>query len=45
MGMQQAWVRREIDIVFLVGIQNEGGPLGRYRRRWENNIKMDLREI
>jgi hypothetical protein len=21
------------------------GPLGRHRRRWEDNIKMDLREI
>jgi hypothetical protein len=20
-------------------------PLGRYRRRWENNIKMDLQEV
>jgi hypothetical protein len=29
----------------LVG-RNEGKrPLGRPRRRWENNIKMDLREI
>ena len=23
----------------------EGRPLGRLRRRWENNIKMDLREL
>jgi hypothetical protein len=21
------------------------GPLGRHKRKWENNIKMDLREI
>jgi hypothetical protein len=25
--------------------QKEGGPLGRPRRRWVDNIKMDLREI
>jgi hypothetical protein len=28
----------------LVG-KPEGRPLGRPRRRWEDNIKMDLREI
>jgi hypothetical protein len=28
-----------------VGKKEEKRPLGRPRRRWENNIKMDLREI
>jgi hypothetical protein len=29
----------------LVGKPEGKRPLGRPRRRWENNIKMDLREI
>jgi hypothetical protein len=29
----------------LVGRPEEKRPLGRPRRRWEDNIKMDLREI
>jgi hypothetical protein len=29
----------------LVGRPEGKGPLGRSRRRWEDNIKMDLREI
>jgi hypothetical protein len=29
----------------LVGRPEGKRPLGRYRRRWEDNIKMDLREI
>jgi hypothetical protein len=29
----------------LVGRSEGRRPLGRRRRRWENNIKMDLREI
>jgi hypothetical protein len=29
----------------LVGRFEERRPLGRLRRRWEDNIKMDLREI
>jgi hypothetical protein len=29
----------------LVGKPEEKKPLGRPRRRWEDNIKMDLREI
>jgi hypothetical protein len=29
----------------LVGKQERKRPLGRSGRRWENNIKMDLREI
>jgi hypothetical protein len=29
----------------LVGKPEERSPLGRPRRRWENNINMDLREV
>jgi hypothetical protein len=29
----------------LVGRSEGKRPLGRHRRRWEDNIKMDLREI
>jgi hypothetical protein len=29
----------------LVGRSEEKRPLGRPKRRWEDNIKMDLREI
>jgi hypothetical protein len=29
----------------LVGRPKGKGPLGRPRRRWEDNIKLDLREI
>jgi len=29
----------------LVGKPEGKRPLGRHRRRWENNIKMDLREV
>jgi hypothetical protein len=29
----------------LVGRPEEKRPLGRPRRRWENNIRMDLREV
>ena len=29
----------------LVGKPEEKGPLGRHRRRWEDNIRMDLREV
>jgi hypothetical protein len=29
----------------LVGMPEGKRPLGRHRRRWEDNIKMDLREI
>jgi hypothetical protein len=29
----------------LVGKPEGGRPLGRPRLRWENNIKMDLREV
>jgi hypothetical protein len=29
----------------LVGMPGDKRPLGRRRRRWEDNIKLDLREI
>jgi hypothetical protein len=29
----------------LIGRSEGKRPLGRYRRRWEDNIKLDLREI
>jgi hypothetical protein len=29
----------------LVGKPEEKRPLGRHRRRWEDNIKMDLQEV
>ena len=31
--------------IVLVGIPEGKKPLGRPRRRWEDNIKMDLREV
>ena len=30
---------------FLMGKPEGKGPLGRPRRRWEDNIKMDLQEV
>jgi hypothetical protein len=30
---------------FVVGKAKEKRPLGRLRRRWEDNIKMDLQEV
>jgi hypothetical protein len=38
------WERRGVYRV-LVGRPEGKGPLGRSRRRWEDNIKLDLREI
>ena len=28
-----------------VGIPEEGSPLGRPRRKWEDNIKTDIQEV
>jgi hypothetical protein len=36
---------RRGEYMVLVGKPEERGPLERPRRRWEDNIKMDLREI
>jgi hypothetical protein len=39
--MREKWIAYKI----LVGKPEEKSPLGRPRRRWVNNVKMDLREI
>jgi len=39
--MWHAWGREEV----CTGRPEDKRPLGRPRRRWENNIKLDLREI
>ena len=33
------------DLKILIGTHIEKRPLGRARRRWEDNIRMDLKEI
>jgi hypothetical protein len=38
------WERRDVYRVF-VGKAEGKRPLGRPRRRWEDNIKMDLQEV
>jgi hypothetical protein len=38
-------VKMSIVFFILVGRSEGRRPLGRLRRRWEDNIKMDLREI
>jgi hypothetical protein len=43
--MWHAWWRGEIFTGFWLGGPKGRGPVGRPRRRWEDNIKMDLREI
>jgi hypothetical protein len=42
--MWHAWGGRGVQRV-LVGRPERKRPLGRPRRRWEDNIKLDLREI
>ena len=42
--MYSVWGRRSVYKV-LVGKAEGKKPLGRPRRRWENNIKMDLQEV
>jgi hypothetical protein len=42
--MWHVWGRGEVFTGFSLG-GREQKPLGRPRRRWEDNIKMDLREI
>ena len=37
--------KRKVAYSVLVEKHEERRPLGRTRRRWENNIKMDLREV
>jgi hypothetical protein len=43
--MWHAWGRGEVFTGFMVGRPEGNRPLGRPRRRWEDNIKMDVREI
>jgi hypothetical protein len=43
--MWQAWGEGRSVYRVLVGRAEGRKPLGRHRRRWEDNIKMDLREI
>jgi hypothetical protein len=43
--MWHTWWRGELFTGFLLGDPNVKRTLGRHRRRWEDNIKMDLREI
>jgi hypothetical protein len=42
--MWHAWEGKDVHRV-LVGRPEGKRPLGRPRRRWEDNIKLDLREI
>ena len=43
--MWRVWVRRGGCIRFLMGKTEGKRPLGRPRRRWVNNIRMDLQEV
>ena len=43
--MWRAWGRGEVLHRVLVGKPGGKRPLGRPRRRWEDNIKMDLQEV
>ena len=42
--MSSVWVRKELYSV-LVGQPERRRPLGRHRRRWADNIKMDVQDI
>jgi hypothetical protein len=44
-GACSAYGRGEAYIGFLWGKPEGKRPIGRPRRRWENNIKMDLQEM
>jgi hypothetical protein len=43
--MWHAWRRGKVFIGFWLGGLKRKRPLGRPRRRWEDNIRMDLRDI
>jgi hypothetical protein len=43
--MWHEWGRGELFTGFWLGGPEGKKPLGRPKRMWENNIKMDLREI
>jgi len=40
-----AWRRGEVYTGFWWGNLREGRPLGRPRRRWEDNINVDLQQV
>ena len=44
LGMWRVWVRRMVYRV-LVGKPEGKRPLGRPRRRWVDNIRMDVQEV
>jgi hypothetical protein len=44
-GMQHAWGKKTNAYRILVGKTEGKRPLGRPRRTWDDNIKMDIREI
>jgi hypothetical protein len=43
--MWRVWERREVCTGFWFGKPEGKRPLGRPRRRWEDNIKMDVQEV
>jgi hypothetical protein len=43
--MWHAWGRGEVFTGFWLGSPKVKRPLGRPGRRWEDNIKMDVREV
>ena len=43
--MQLVWETGEAYTWFLVEKSERKRPLGRHKRRWEDNIKMDLQEV
>ena len=43
--MWHVWRKGEVCTRFWVGKPDGKRPLGRPRRRWEDNIKMDLEEV
>ena len=43
--MWRVWGRGEVCTGFLWGKPEGKKPLGRPRRRWEDNIEMDLQEV
>jgi hypothetical protein len=43
--MKHVWWKGEAYTGFCWGKPERKCPLGRTRRRWENNIKMDLQEV
>ena len=44
-GVFSAYGERRSVYRFLVGKPQGKRPLGKHRRRWEDNIKMDLQEV